>query len=257
MAREIVVGIVLAAVSGLVSWFLARATYDPPRPRISVSPSEALVPGLGFVEFTTEATPAAERPSDLRWLVGGLEPTSNPAARCTRGDHVLRCQFLLPGIFAVSVTHTDRNGNSASAASRITVRLRNGYLAFLLMSDDPQAEKAFFYGVDWTLLQSLTTTPIVLEHPETGMPTFASNVEQPAENGSESWRGAAAGLKIAVPPIAGDRDAFMAEFERIGLVPVVMALGEVLPAQTAGAVDAGFALIDSPTALPEFAERVR
>jgi hypothetical protein len=163
----------------------------------------------------------------------------------------------LPGTFAVSVDVVDANGQSSSAASSITVSVPSGYLGLMLGSDDPNALKALLYDVDWVALQSLVTRPIILIEPDSKAPVYAALAEPPStETDPPPWRDAAAGLRIAIPPLPPESSLqFEIALTEIGLVPVKLPIGEIYPAAERGMIDLGFVLIDSPGGLTEITGR--
>lgn len=258
---KILIGVAVAAGSAFISWFVSRATYvppPPPRPVAEIAPQTILAQANAIVEFSAKGSsvPSPERPSYL-WRVSGLEPNKSPVARCDDKGATLSCRFALPGTFAVSVDVVDANGQSGSAASTITVSVPSGYLGLMLGSDDPNALRALLYDVDWVALQSLVTRPIILLEPETNAPIYAALAEPPSDAADPPpWRGAAAGLKIAIPLLPPEsRLEFEIALAQIGLAPVTLPFSEVYMATERGAVDLGFVVVDSPEALAEIGGR--
>lgn len=256
---KIVVGLVVAAGSAFIAWFVSRATYEPPptpRPDAKIAPTSVLAQANEVVEFTAQGSsvPSSEAPTYF-WSVGGLDLNKSPVARCTDRGTTIGCRFILPGTFAVSVRVLDANGQPSSAAASVTVSIPSGYLGVLLGKDDPNALRALLYDVDWVSLQALVARPIVLQDPETGAPIYAALVEPPAAMAANPpWRGAATGLKVAIPRLPSDVQAeFEVALAQIGMVPVTLPLGEIFEATERGAVDLGFIAVDSPEALTEMA----
>jgi len=252
---KIVVGLAVAAGSALIGWIVSRATYEPPaepRPDVQISPSTIVAQANEVVEFSAEGSsvPSSAAPA-YSWSIGGLEPNKSPIANCQELTAVIRCRFALPGTFAVSVTVLDANGQSGSAAASVTVSIPNGYLAVYARSVTPEARRALAYDVDWVSLQTLVGRPIILDDPETGAPVYAVLVQAPSGNGTPpDWRGAAAGLKVAIPRLSPEAQTqFEVALGRIGIVPITLPLGEIQVATERGAVDLGFLPVDSPDAL--------
>ena len=258
---KILIGVAVASGSAFISWLVSRATYvppPPPKPVAEIAPSEFLAQANAIVEFSAKGSsvPSRETPSYF-WRVGGFEPNQSPVARCADKGATLSCRFAFPGTFAVSVDVVDANSQSSSAVSAITVSVPNGYLGIMLSSDDPNAFKSLLYEVDWVALQSLVTRPIILTEPGSGTPIYAVLAEPPPEaTDPPPWRGEAAGLKVAIPPLPPEsRSEFKATLAETGLVPVELPFSEVYLATEQGAIDLGFVEIDSPGGLPEISGR--
>lgn len=258
---KILIGIAIAAGSAFISWFVSRATHVPPplpRPVAEIAPATILAQANAIVEFSAKGSsiPSPETPSYL-WRVSGLEPNKSPVAKCDDKGSTLSCRFVLPGTFAVSVDVVDANGESSSAASSITVSVPSGYLGLMLGSDNSNALKALLYDIDWVALQSLVTRPIILIEPESKAPVYAALAEPPADaTDPPPWRGAASGLKVAIPPLPPEsRLQFEIALAEIGLVPVRLPFSEVYLATERGAIDLGFVVIDSPGGLTEMTVR--
>lgn len=256
---KIVVGLVVAAGSALIAWFVSRATYEPPpepRPSADIVPESIVARAFETVEFTAEGSrvPSAN-PPDFSWRISGLEPNRSPGARCTDRGATIGCRFSLPGTFAVAVTVRDTNGQSSSAAASVTVSVPNGYLGILTRLDDADAQRALLYDIDWVRLQGLVGRPILLQDPETGSAVYAALAQPPDEAGTQpSWEGAAAGLKVAIPQLPPEaRQEFEIALSEIGMVPVTMPFGEIITATERGAIDLGFVAVDSPDALAALA----
>ena len=182
---KIVVGLVIAAGSAIMSWVVSRATYvSPPaeRPVVQIVPAETVALANQAIDFSAaESTAATEGPLVYDWRISGLEPNRSPVARCTDKGATLSCVFVLPGTFAVSATATDASGQFGSAASAVTVSVKNGYFGLLLRSENPNAVRALMYDVDWLSLQSLISRPIVLIEPESNTPAYAAMLEVPED----------------------------------------------------------------------------
>lgn len=258
---KILIGVAVAAGSAFISWFVSRATYEPPpppRPVADIAPPTILAQANAIVEFSAKGSsiPSPATPSYL-WRVSGLEPNKSPVAKCEENGATLSCRFALPGTFAVSVDIVDANGQSSSAASTITVSVPSGYLGLMLSSDNPNALKALLYDVDWVALQSLVTRPIILIDPESNAPVYAALAEPPSDaTDPPPWRGAAAGLKVAIPPLPPESSLqFEIALAEIGLSPVRLPFSEVYVATERGAIDLGFVVIDSPEVLAEIVGR--
>jgi len=258
---KILVGVAVAAGSAFVSWSVSRATYVPPplpKPLAEIVPKTILAQANTIVEFSAKGSsvPGSEPPSYV-WSVGGLELNRSPVARCNDKNSTLSCRFVLPGTFSVAVDVLDENGETSSAASTITVSVPGGYLGLLLGKNDADAQKALLYDIDWAALQSLVTRPIILMEPDTQAPVYAALAEPPAvANDPPPWRGTAAGLKVAIPPLPPEAGLqFEIALAEIGLVPLTLPFSEVYAAATQGAIDLGFLVIDSPEALAEVGEQ--
>lgn len=258
---KIFIGIAVAAGSALISWFLSRATYvppPPPKPAAQISPSTVVAQANATVEFSAKGSsvPSPETPAYL-WRVSGLEPNKSPVARCDDKGATLSCRFVLPGTFAVSVDVVDTNGQSGSAASTITVSVPSGYLGLILSNDDANALRALLYDVDWVSLQSLVTRPIIILDPDSRSPVYAALADPPSGTADPPpWRGAAAGLKVAIPPLPTEpKLQFEIALAEIGLVPVTLPFSEVYTATERGLVDVGFLTFDDPARLTETSGR--
>lgn len=255
---KILIGVAVAAGSAFISWFASRATYVAPpplKPIARIVPTEAVVQANTVIEFSAAGSVFhdTDRPSYV-WRVSGLEPNVSPAARCSGVETILSCRFIVPGTFAVSVEVIDANGQSSMSASSITVSVPNGYLGLILRGGRRDSLKALLYDIDWAALQPLTRGRlIILEDPETGAPVYAALAEPPTTATSPpAWRGAAAGLKIAIPPMSANaRIAFETALIEIGLVPVTLPFAEIFSATEQGMTDVGFVMIDSPGALTD------
>ena len=252
---KILVGVVVAAASAFISWFVSRATFVPPppeRPVARITPSEASVQANDAIEFSAEGStfPSAEDRS-FEWKVSGLPPNESPVARCKEGFSTFSCRFMLPGTFAVSVEVVDANGERSGDAAAISVKIPYGYFGLMLRSEDPDAFRALLYDVDWVKLQSLVSRPIVLQDPDTNLPVYAALADKPEYDGdSPPWQGAASGLKIAVPGLPPDaKEAVEIALSDIGMVPLTLAFAENYTALETGVIDGGFMAIDSPDQL--------
>lgn len=258
---KIFIGIAVAAGSAIISWVVSRATYVPPplpKPAAQISPSTIVAQANAIVEFSAQGSsvPSPEKP-DYQWRVSGLEPNNSPVARCDDKGATLSCRFALPGTFAVSVDVVDANGQVGSAASTITVSVPSGYLGLLLGNENEEALRALLYDVDWVALQSLVTRPIIILDPDSRSPVYAALATPPDGTADPPpWRGAAAGLKIAIPPLpAESRLQFEIALVEIGLVPVTLPFSENYTATERGAIDVGFLSIDDPAGLSDTRDR--
>lgn len=252
---EIFIGITVAVASGTISWMFSRLTYvhpPLPKPTAQISPSKIVVQANETVEFSANGSsvPSHETP-DYLWRVGGLEPNKSPVAKCHEQGGTLSCRFALPGTFAVSVDVVDTNGQVGTAASTITVSIPNGYLGLFLADQDENSLKALLYDIDWVSLQSLVARPIVIIDPDSGAPVYAALASKPTGTADPPpWRGAAAGLKVAIPPLPqAVRWQFESALTKIGLYPVSLAFREIFSADERGRFDVGFRSIDDPAGL--------
>lgn len=156
---KIFIGIMIIAGSGILSWFASRATYEPPpppRPEAEIVPHRLVAEAHEIIEFSAagSTTPSAEQPI-YRWEIGGLEANLSPSARCSEETAILRCRFLMPGTFAVSVEVEDQNGQIGRAVATVTVSIKDGYLGIIQIESDSKVQAALLYDIDWTYLQTL------------------------------------------------------------------------------------------------------
>lgn len=260
---KILIGIAIAAGGAAISWFVSRATYvppPPPRPTAVISPSSIVGQANTPIQFSADGSfSGASNEISYLWRVGGFEASSSPVARCTGESTTLTCRFALPGTFAVAVEVIDKNGMSHAASSTVTVSVPGGYLGLMLRDEDEEALSALLYDVDWISLQQLVQRPIVLTHPIRGLPVYAAFVDPPEGTPEPPpWRGAAAGRKVAIPPLPPDvRDQFEVALLEIGATPTTIPFAEVYSAVTMGAVDAAFVLISAPGELAEIVGELR
>jgi hypothetical protein len=266
---RIAIGLAIAAGSAVISWIVARASYVPPppqQPTAVIAPTTYTAAPGETVEFSASGSSAPSSnaeggaPLIYHWSVGGVPPEMSAIARCNENTAILRCRFVSPGAFAVSVAVVDQNKQSASAASIVTVGVPGGYLGiFLLGATRADAHRALLYDVDWVEVQSKTSQPIVLYDPDTDAAIFAMQADPPADAvDPPPWRGEAGGLKIALPPMPRlAREALEMALLDLGLSVVQMPSGEIYHAGTRGAVDAVGLPLDTPEGLIAARESMR
>ena len=249
---KIVIGLTIALGSGVIGAVIAWVMKEPPPlvyPEARIQPESASVTANRAVQFAASGLRVGGAADPvLSWAVAGLPPNRSPVANCTERTGLLDCTFLLPGDFAVALTVTDARGLGTVVTAPVSVRLPGGYLAVEMPRAGADALAALYHDVDWATIQEAAGRPVVVADPETGFPTYAVHGRIPEGTPDPPpWRGAAAGLRVAVSgvPVA----AVGVVVEALGAVGVA---AQIIPAEDVGlavqrgAVDGGLLLIDSP-----------
>ena len=177
-------GLIVSLFTAISGFVIGQITAQPVQPTAVLKPDsidDALV-GQDVIFSAEESQTNDGSELDVMWKVDGDNPENSLTTSCEPNGLLLRCNFFALGSSIISVEIGNDGPITASAAASVRVYIKDGYITFLLNTNQfgktkiADIQRALINNFEWPNIQANVDRPIVLHDPDSKIAVFAANL---------------------------------------------------------------------------------